>query len=172
MFRKSLFVGLTFMLAVVLVYLVIQGRRQEKHQATAQPVEVIRNSPPSLTRVLMPGDLDIIESKMELQPSVSQTGQQATPGPTATHRIVIRDNGPAAYHRFGLRISYLGRSNKVLETRTVAVAELLQPGQARSVSEIKVENIPAGTLKCEVKIAYADLEPGPTKPKPEQTAMK
>ncbi len=173
MFRKSLFFGLTLMLAAVLVYLVIQGRHRERlRQTNAQPVEVIRNSPPSLTRVIAPSDLEIVESKMELGTVASKQGQGAQPRPTASHRIVIRDDGSAAYHSFALKITYFGRSNKVLESRTVPVAEVLQPGQARSVSEVKVEDVPADTVRCEVTVAYADLEPAPDKSKPTPAETK
>ncbi len=167
MFRKPIFLGLTIMLAGALAYLVIQGRRQEKLQRTAsRPVEVIRNSPASLTRVLAPDDLDIAESKVEFGPPASKPGQEAT-GETATHSLVIRNSGLAAYHSLGLRVSYLGRGNKVLGTQTVPVADLIQPGQARSIPELKVDNVPAGTLKCEVKILYGDLEPNPSSSQPQ-----
>jgi hypothetical protein len=161
MFRKSLFLGLTIMLVTVLVYLVVQGRRQEKQGSPSRPVEVVRESPPSLIRVIAPDDLGIIESEMEL----SHPGAQARPaGVTATHRIVVGDTGRSAYHGFVLKLSYIGPGGKVLETRMVPVAEMLQPGQARSISGIKVENVPAGTIKCAAKIASADLEPPPKQP--------
>ena len=174
MFRKSLFLGLTVMLAVVLVFLVIKGRRQERlQQSAARPVEVVRESPPSLTRVIDPGDLEIVEARMELGTAPPAQQDPETPGgTTATHYIVIRDDGSAAYHDFGLRISYLGKANKVLETRTVKVAELLQPGQARTISDVKVDNVPPKTLKSEVKVAYADLEPLPAKPQPDRVETK
>ncbi len=160
MFRRSLFLGLTLMLAAVLVFLVIQGRRQEKlRQSTPRTVEVLRQSTPSLTRVIAPDDLDIVESKMELGASGTAKNQTQSGGVTAIHRVVIRNNGRTAYHSLALQISYLGRGNKMIESRTVPAAELLQPGQARSIVDLKVENVPAGTLKCEVKIAYAELEP-------------
>ena len=165
MFRRSLFLGLTVMLAAVLVYLVIQGRRQEKvQQTTSRPVEIVRESTPSLTRVLSPEDLDIVESKMELAAASPQADPAKPAAVTATHQFVLRNNGLAAYHGVGLKLSYLGRGNRVLETRTVPAAELLQPGQARALSELKVEHVPSGTVRCEAKIAYADLEPTPTQP--------
>ncbi len=165
MFRRSLFLGLTAMLASVLVYLVIQGRRQDKLQRTIpRPVEIVRESTPSLTRVLSPEDLDIVESKMELAAASPQADPAKRAGVTATHQFVLRNNGRAAYHSVGLKLSYLGRGNKVLETRMVPAAELLQPAQARLISELKVEHVPSGTVRCEAKIAYADLEPAPTRP--------
>ena len=164
MFRKSLFWGLTLMLAAVLLVLVVKGRKAEKlQQAASRPVEVVRTSPPSLTRVIAPDDVEIVESKMDLETPELQPGQEAASGRTARHHLVIRDVGSIAYHNFGLKVVYVGRENRVLETKTVPVAELLQPGQARSISEVKVENVPSGTLKCDVKIAYADIEPSPAK---------
>lgn len=173
MFRKSLFFGLTLMLAAVLVYLVIQGRRREKlQQSTPRPVEVIRSSPPSLTRVIAPDDLHIVESKMELETPSSQPGQESPQVHSARHHIVIRNDGSVAYHSIALRITYVGRANRILDTKTVPVADLLQPGQARSLADVEVENVPAGALKCEVAIAYADLEPTPEKRLPVQAVPK
>jgi len=168
MFRKSLFLGLTMMLAAVLVYLVIEGRRREKQQSTVRPVEVVRESTPSRTRVIGPGDLEIVESKTELATSGAQIGQpvsKSSPAAiTATHRITIRSNARIAYRNLALKFSYLGRGEKVLETRTVPVAEFIQPGQARALAEIKEESLPAGTLKCLATIAYADIESLPKQP--------
>ena len=165
MFRKSLFLGLTMMLAAVLAYLVIQGRRQEKQQqTTSRPVEIVRESPPSLTRVIAPADIGIIESKMELGAPGARARQLAPAGVTATHHFVVGNNGRSAYHSFVLKLFYIGHQEEVLETRMVPVAEVLQPGQARSIAEIKVENVPAGATKCTAKIASADLEPARAKP--------
>jgi hypothetical protein len=165
MFRRSLFLGLTLMLAAVLVYLVIQGKRQEKvKQSTPHPVEIVRESTPSLTRVLSPEGLAIVESKMELVAGNPQADPAEPAGITATHRFLLRNSGRAAYHSVGLKLTYFGRGNKVLETRIVPAVEPMQPGQERSISELKVEHVPSGSVRCEAKIAYADLEPAPTQP--------
>ena len=165
MFRKSLFLGLTMMLVAVLVYLVIQGRRQEKRQEkTVRPVEIVQESAPSLTRVIGPDDLEILESKTEIGASGAEAGQPPSVTVSATHRFTIRNNAHVAYHGLGLRLSYLGRGEKTLETRTVPVSDLLQPGQARVLDEIKEADLPAGTLKCRATIAYADLEPSAKQP--------
>ena len=162
MFRRSLFLGLTLMLAAVLVYLVVQGRRREKLQQTIpRVVEVVRESTPSLTRVIAPDDIDIVESGMELETGAAKANPRGLSEVTATHTIVIRDTGRAAYHSLGLQISYIGRANKVLSTRIVPAAELLEPGQARSIEGLKVEHVPAETIKCKVRIAFAELEPAP-----------
>jgi len=165
MFRKSLFVGLTLMLAAVLVYLVIQGRRQEKQQqATLRPVEIVQESTPSLTRVIGPDDLEIVDLKTEFGPSGEQADPSSTTTLSAVHRLTIRSNSKIAYHSLGLKLSYFGRGDKLLETRTVPAAEIVQPGQARALGEIREDKIPAGTLKCRAAIAYADLEPLPKRP--------
>ena len=165
MFRKSLFLGLTMMLAAVLVYLVIQGRRQEKQeQTTSRPVEIVRESPPSLTRVIAPDDIGIIESKMELGSPGAKAVPAVSVGVTATHQFVVRNNGRTAYHSFVLKLSYVGQREKVLQTRMVPVAEGLKPGQERSITDIKVENVPAGASRCMAHIASADLEPASKQP--------
>jgi hypothetical protein len=144
------------MLVIVLVYLVVQGRHQEKQGTSSRPVEVIRESPPSLIRVVAPDDLGIIEASMELGPP---SAQGSATGVTATHRIVVVNRGNTSYHSFVLRLSYIGPGEKVLETRMVPVPDLLQPGQVRSITEMKIENVPATATKCFAKIASADLEP-------------
>jgi hypothetical protein len=157
MFRRSLFIGLTLMLAVVLVYLVVMGRRQEKRQ-TLRPIEIIRESKPTLTRLLAPEDLEIVESRMEWVGA----GIGAPPGGpspiTARHIIVIRNHGRLAYRNILVKLSYFGRREKLLETRAKLLEEPLQPGKSR-ISEITMDNLPTGIVSCPAKIQYADLEP-------------
>jgi hypothetical protein len=165
MFRKSLFLGLTMLLAAVLVYLVIQGRRHEKtRQTTPHPVEFVRESTPSFTRVISPDDLIVTESKMDLAPSEVRPEDHGQRRLTARHRVILRNSSRTPYHGFGLKFSYYGKGNRLLESRLVSSNEVMQAGQARSIGEVKMENLPVQTLKCEAKIAYADLEPASQKP--------
>jgi hypothetical protein len=153
MVRKSLFLGLTGTLVVVLAYLVFQGRRQEKReQRIRRPVEIVKDSKPTLTRILAPQDLEITEAKTELADGATKT---------ARHHLVIRNNGVSTYHSVLIRFSYLGAGDRTLESKTWEATQLLQPGQARSMDEIVVPDLPAATLKTKIGILAADLEPPP-----------
>ncbi len=153
MVRKSLFIALTGMLVIVLVYLVLQGRRQEKReQQVPRPVEVVKDSKPTMTRILAPHDLELVEAKTEF----SGEGNR-----TARHHLVIRNTGANAYHSVLIKFSYLGAGDRILETKTQASTESLKPGQVRALDEIVVENLPSGALKATAKIIAADLEPEP-----------
>ena len=64
MLRRSLFWGLTLMLGAVLVWLIINGRREEARQA-AGPTEVVKTANLSATRVAAPSDLEVVGSSVE-----------------------------------------------------------------------------------------------------------
>lgn len=156
MVRRSLFLGLTGMLVVVLVYLVVQGRKEDRRQQqNPHPTEVIRESRPSLTRVIAPQELQIADSRMELSPAGS-----ASPGASGLidrHVIVIRNEGQTPFRGFRIRVTYLGRGEKILGTHTQEIREAIQPGETYSGNMV-IEDIPAGTAKSEVKILSADME--------------
>ncbi len=163
MVRRSLFLGLTGMLGAVLVYLVVQGRKENKlQQQNVPPSEVIRQSRPSLTRIIAPQDLHIVDSRMELSPA----------GPASSgagslvdqHRIVIRNEGEIRFRSFRIRVTYLGRGDNVLGTRNHEVREEIQPGGTYS-GDMLIEDVPAGASKSEVKILSADMESPPAQSK-------
>lgn len=163
MFRKSLFLGLTLMLAAVLAYLVIEGRRQEKRrQEVPKTVEIVRDSPPSLTRVIAPDDLEIVESRMEISEAAEGKGSAPAGSLTAIHTFSIRHKGSTRYHSLALKIAYLNSDGSQIITRVVPVSEAPAPGETRSIAGVKSEGIPVGAVKCEARIAYADLESAPT----------
>lgn len=164
MIRRSLFLGLTGMLVVVLVYLVVQGRKEERvQQQNPRTVEIVRDSKPTLTRIIAPPDLQILESRMEIFHAGS--GSPGEGGLAAKHQIVIRNDGKNTYRNLRLRLTYLGLSQKVLDARTKEVGEVLQPVQRRSLDEITIENAPAGAVKSTVRIISADLESPASAPK-------
>jgi len=150
MMRKSLFMGLTGALVVVLVYLVFRGRHQERQeQQIHRPIEIVRDSKPSPTRILAPQDLEIVEIKTALAGDAAKT---------ARHNLVIRNNGVTTYHSALVRLSYLGPGNRTLETKIWEAKEILQPGQARSFGEIVMAELPAETLRAKAGIIAADVE--------------
>ena len=165
MLRKSLFWGLTLVLVVVIVNLVVRGRRLEKEKAD-QVVEVVQESKPSPTRVLGPQDLDIVQSKMILEGASDMKPQSHA----ARHEIEIRNNGDVAYGEILLRFSYLDGMGKVRATKTQSVIRTLMPGAALVLSDILIDSIPASTADCRVSVVYADIghAPEPQIPDPSQ----
>jgi hypothetical protein len=158
MARRSLFLGLTGMLIVVLGYLVVQGRKQEKQQQkNARPVELVQESKPTLTRAIAPPDLQITEAKVEV---LHDDG-----GLSAKHQIIVRNNGQSAYRNIRLRLTYLSRGDKALGSQIREAVETLQAGQSRSMGDILVEGVPAGTVKATVTILSADLDKASAGPK-------
>jgi len=158
MFRKTLFWGLTLMLVAVLVSLVIRSRREEKKQAPAV-VEVVQESKPTATRVLSPLELVIVEAKMELAGVDGKPPTKDQSTATAHHQVVVRNDGPAGYSNVQLKLTYLGRGEKILESKTYVVAKPIPPGQTVSLGDISIEGVPAAATHCTARILYADLAP-------------
>ena len=65
MFRKSIFLGMMVLLGAVLVSLVLSGRKEEQRQAAA-PTEIVKTAKATATRSMVPEDLDVGESRVEL----------------------------------------------------------------------------------------------------------
>lgn len=172
MFRKNLFLGLTIMLGVVLIYLFLQAREEEK-EIQARHNEIIRSSKPSRTRVIYPGDLEITDSSMELSEELSEpadsTAEEAGSGFVANHRIRIRNRGSVQYQDPLLQIAYLDRREKTLESRTHAVKMALSPGATLILDEIALYDIPSDTRSCKVRILYSDIAPAISEEAPEES---
>jgi hypothetical protein len=157
MIRKWLFLGLTAMLATVVVYLLIQGRREEKKQkeAALHPVEVITESKPSATRIIAPREIEILEEKLDLAPAQESAGQAA--GFDAKHTFVVRNAGSASCKNPRIRIVYYGRNGKVLDTRTRELpAASLPPGES-TILDMVEPNAPPDSVKAKSNIVSVDL---------------
>ena len=154
MLRKMLFWGLTLMLVAVIVSLAVRSRHQEKKQAAAV-VEVVRQSKPTATRVVAPQDLMIVESKMKL---VAASAKEQTTA-AAQHEVVVHNDGPVGYGNVQLKFTYLGRGEKVLESKTCVVAKPIPPGQTVSLGDISIEGVPPAATRCTTQILSADLAP-------------
>jgi hypothetical protein len=116
-------------------------------------VEDIRKSKPTLTRVLRPKDLQIVDATMELsQSSSNQTVD-------ARHFFVIRNDGELAYRNITLAFAYLTREGKALETRTYSISDPLLPGKTVTVKELAMKAVSKGTSTCTPTVLYADIEP-------------
>jgi len=153
MFRRALFWGLTIMLVAVIVSLAVRARRLEKKQPAAV-AEIVRESKPTATRVLAPQDLVVVESKMKLM----EAGSKEPSMVTSHHEVVVRNEGPAEYSDVQLKFTYLGRKDKVLESKTCVVAKPIPPGQTVSLGDISVEGVPAAAVNCTTRILSADLK--------------
>jgi hypothetical protein len=150
MIRKSLFWGLTLVLVVALISLIIRGRRLEKEQAQ-QMVEVARESKPTPTRVFAPQDLQIVQSRMQLE---TEPGHKDR---IARHEIEIRNSGNIPYSDIQLMFDYASRAGKQLATRTRSIPQKILPGDTINITDIAVTDIPASTADSKVSIVSADL---------------
>jgi hypothetical protein len=150
MIRKALFLGLTLLLGAILVWLVINGRREGARQAAA-PVESVKTAKLSPTRMVAPADLDAAEAP------ASDAAANRKPGMLGA--VVIRNRGQLAYHGVMLRLSCLGNGGKELDTRIKLIPDTIQPGQSITVADLFIESVAPGTIGYSVGIVYADLGP-------------
>jgi hypothetical protein len=156
MMRNALFWGLTLVLAVVLVSLVIKSRHQANQPAPGV-VEVVKESKPTPTRVIEPRDLKIVDSKMELAAAKGGTTKEDDTA-IAHHRIKVRNDGSAAYASVLLKITYLGRNGRALDSKISSASDPIPPGETVSLGEITVEGVPAEATHCSIEILSADLK--------------
>ena len=154
MFRKSIFWGLTMMLATVLIWLVVQARKQEAKTATA-PAEIVRSAKSSPTRVIAPKDLDAGESQVEFASMVS--GAPKSGGRSALLHIVIRNRGAVPYHNVMLKLTWVGASGKAIDSQTHMVRDTIEPGQTLTDGDVALEDVPNGSVKCTIVILHSDL---------------
>jgi hypothetical protein len=152
MIRRSLFWGLTLMLGAVLVWLIINGRKEEARQATA-PAEVVKTASLSPTRVVAPKDLEIVASNAM---GAIKASRSEPIGP-----IAIRNNGKISYHAIMLSLAYLDGNDRVLDTRSRLVPDTIQPGQSFTVSDFPLEDVPARAVRYRISIAYSNFGPAP-----------
>jgi hypothetical protein len=157
MIRKWLFLGLTLMLAAVVITLLIKGRQEEKNkqEAALHPVEVVRVSKPSLTRIIGPKEIVVSEQSLDMSPAATSSGESSRM--QYRHKLVLRNTGRLACRNLRIRIVYYGRGEKVLETTTKEMADTLPPGEQRSL-EFVVEDLPKGAIKADARVLSADLE--------------
>jgi hypothetical protein len=145
MIRKSLFSGLTLVLAVALVTLIIRGRKLEKQRAV-QSVEVVQQSRPTATRVLMPRDLEVLNPTMQMES-----------GHSALHGLEIRNSGRVPYNRIQLRFAYLDRDRRTVATKTHSVERVIASGASIKLTDISIEKFPSSAALIQVSIVYADI---------------
>ncbi len=153
MMRKSLFWGLTLMLVAVLVWLVLQARKEDARR-TSGPVEIVRTAKLSATRAVAPKDLEIGGSPIEIAKGRSR-------GALSVSRdgVTIHNRGNVAYHNILLKLTCFGSGSTVLHTQNRTVEGTLKPGQSLPVGDIAADALPPGTTRCTVTVLLADLGP-------------
>jgi hypothetical protein len=153
MLRKTIFGGLTVLLAAALVWLIINGRREEARIAAA-PTEVVKTARSSSTRIVAPKDLVAVTT-----PDPGEAGASAH----SLGRVEIQNRGSHTYHNVMLRFTYLAGSGKLLDSQTQLVQGTIEPGQTFFAGRISTDNAPSGASSCNVSILYSELGPAPLK---------
>jgi hypothetical protein len=156
MISKYLFGGLTIVLMVALGFLIIRGRKMEKLKES-RTTEVIQESKPSPTRVLTPGELKIVQSKMAL----SRQSPEKAASQSAQHEIEIRNLGQTSYSGIQILFEYLNPKSKTIATKLHSINTVLPPGGVLRLSDIKIDNLPVSIADCKVIIISADLATAP-----------
>jgi len=155
MLRRAIFLSL-----IALVFLVIVWTLIRPYQGTKPPPqttgEIVKQSKPSLTRVLRPADLKVTLSEIELIDPDSSSKQRKDH--RAKHHLVIQNNGGVAYRNIMLELAYQDSRGKTTKTDTRLLEETVSAGQAVSIPEFVAESVPARTARCIVSIRYADME--------------
>jgi hypothetical protein len=155
MFRRTLFWGLTLMLGAVLVVLVLKSRKEERK--APKLVEIVKESVPTATRVILPQDLDIIENGMEiLGRSHAAVGRGSVA--TVRQRVVIRNQGQVAYKNLRLEFAYLNAQGRLLGKRTESILIAIPPGQIVTAEDILIADAPLESAHSQAKILYAALD--------------
>jgi|WetSurMetagenome_2_1015567.scaffolds.fasta_scaffold12965_2 hypothetical protein len=153
MIRRSLFWGLTLILMGAVVYLAVQSRREAGEPQLAQIREVTQEAKPSLTRVLNPGDLQVIESGPAAASGLNDPKAKIPSGCAVSFRNV----GSVPYCSLQIKITYWGKNGKSLGTRNVTTKGTIPAGEILNSGGIFAEDAPADTAKCEAIILSADI---------------
>jgi hypothetical protein len=153
MIRRSLFFGLTLILFGTVVYLGFKSRREAAEPQLPQFTEVTQEAKPSLTRVLDPSDLKMIDSGQPEAGGIHEPKGAILPGCA----VSFRNEGSVSFCSLQLKLTYWGQNEKSLETRNITVKGVIRPGGMLDSGGIFAENVPAGTARCEVAVLSADI---------------
>jgi len=151
MLRRSLFFGLTLILALAFVFLSVRGCKQEK-ETVDQPRETVEKSEVTATRVLKPQDLEIARSKTVLERNA---------GTAARHEVELVNRGNVPYKEVRLNFVYLSSAGKVVETRGHSVVQAVLPGAVLKLADIRIGGLPVSAVNARISIVYADIGNSP-----------
>lgn len=126
------------LLGAVLVSLVVQGRRQEKKEASTRVVEVVKQFKPTPTIVIAPQDLEII-------------------GSDNPARFAILNHGTVTYSNPEVEVAYLAGDGRVLQNEIVKIDKVIPPGQEIPVENAVSGKVPERTRRTLLKIHSAEL---------------
>ncbi len=156
MLRRTIFLMLIAMLVVAIVWTVVTSTRS-RTTPLQPPGEIVKQSKPTLTRLLRPADLKIEESDLEL--TLGEAEQAKGPKTvSAKHRLRIQNNGKVVYRNVMLSFSYMNSSGKSLHTRNRLIPDPVMPGDTTTISGLVMESVPIRATKCALTILYADME--------------
>ena len=153
MIRRSLFLGLTLILLGAVVYIAFRSQREAADPQLPKIAEVTQEAKTSLTRVLNPGDVKVVESARPAAAGVNEPKGTIQPGCS----VSFRNEGSVPYCNLQIRLIYRDHNGKSLETRSITVKGVIQPGGMLDSGGIFAENAPADTAKCEVAVLSADI---------------
>lgn len=119
-------------------------------------METVEKSKSTATRVLQPQDLEIVHSQMALEKDAGR----------ASHEIEMMNRGNIPYREVGLRLAYLSRSGKVVETRSYAATQTVRPGATLKLTDIRIESLPKSVAGVRISVAYADIGNDPQAAQP------
>src|SRR5205809_6807168 len=149
MVRRSIFLSIIALLALAILWAVVNPTRSDK--GPLQPTaEIVKQSKPTLTRLLNPRDLEVAESNCDLTISESPGAKRAGFGKTvsARHKLILRNDGKVVYRNVMLVLSYRNAAGKTLETRNWLVIDPVMPGDSKSIAGIGVQSVPSRSTKC------------------------
>jgi len=155
MFRRGIFYGITLILLVIVIFLLMRGRNDEKERRAAHNSEMVKiaSALSSPVRAILPRDLEIVTAETEWTRNSEE--KDAT---TARHNITIRNTGGGAYIGICLRMEYIDEKGLPVEIRTHEVKETVSPGETLRMSDIIINDIPDTAFDFHVTILSADLK--------------
>ena len=154
MVRRQIFYGITLVLLVAVIFLLMRGRNAEKERK-AQNTKLMEaaSAPPSPVRAILPRGLEIVEAEVSWTRNPDEKDAV-----TARHDITIRNTGEGSFVGLRLRIEYIDKNGKPVETRTSEVMEALPSGGTLRLSGITVDGLPDAAADFHAVILSADLE--------------
>ena len=154
MSRKPLLLALIVLLALAVAWVVISAQKTPSPSTTPPPPAPrtdVKQTESTLTRVLFPRDLEIVESALVLNAERE--------GVMARHKVVIRNNGKVSYKNVSLELSYLDRRARIVATRTYVLSAPLRPAETATLPSIEMPNLPPNIPPTNTTVVHADLVP-------------
>jgi hypothetical protein len=153
MIRRSLFLFLTLILIGVIIFFAYKSQREAAEPQLPKVAEVTQEAKPSLTRVLYPGDLKVIESGQKASGGVNDPKETIPPGCA----VSFRNEGSVPYCNLQIKLAYWGKSGNSLGTKNFTLKAAIPAGGILDSGGVFAIDTPADTAKCEVAVLSADI---------------